>query len=107
MKNWESDNQLFEWIKEKLFTALVGDVLDKMGFFHQFLPQHIKPLSDSMVLIGRAMPVLETDVFAEKVEGSANPILNKPFGLMFEALDSLKHNDIYIGTGASYNYDTN
>lgn len=101
---WKTDNELFRQAKIELFTALVGDVLDKMGFFHQFLPQNLKPLSDRMVIIGRAMPVLEADVFAEKIVSTTNTIMENPFGLMFEALDQLQKNEVYVCTGASYNY---
>lgn len=104
MSIWKSNDELYELIKKELFTALVGDVLDKMGLIHQFLPQQIKPLSADMVVIGRAMPVLEADVFAEKLEGTANPIMGKPFGIMFEALDSLQRHEVYICSGSSYNY---
>ncbi len=104
MNLWKNDNELFKLVKDELFVALVGDVLDKMGYLHQFLPQPIKPLVPEMVVIGRAMPVLEADVYAEKLDGTANPIMAKPFGIMFEALDSLKPNDVYICSGSSYNY---
>jgi regulator of RNase E activity RraA len=98
---WKSDIELFEIAKNELFTALVGDVLDKLGYQHQFLPPAIKPLNKSMVVIGRAMPVLEADVFAESIEVSHNPLMKKPFGIMFEALDSLQKNEVYICTGSS------
>lgn len=57
-----------------------------------------------MIVFGKAMPVLETDVYGEKLTETANPYLNKPFGLMFEALDSLKEEEVYICTGSSLNY---
>jgi regulator of RNase E activity RraA len=57
-----------------------------------------------MVVIGRAMTVLEADVFGETVENSANPLMKKPFGLMLEALDDLKPNEVYICTGSSPRY---
>jgi len=104
MSLWKDDSELFKLAKNELFVALVGDVMDKMGLLHQFLPQQIKPLNSKMVVIGRAMPVLEADVFTEKLEGTANPIMAKPFGIMFEALDSLKQNEVYICSGSSYNY---
>ncbi|TGV00965.1 RraA family protein [Flavivirga rizhaonensis] len=104
MNLWKDDNELFQLAKKELFVALVGDVMDKMGLLHQFLPQQIKPLNTEMVVIGRAFPVLEADVYAEKLEGTANPIMAKPFGIMFEALDSLKKNEVYICSGSSYNY---
>jgi len=104
MSLWNTDQELFDISRKELFTALVGDVLDKMGYLHQFLPQYMKPLRNDMVVIGRAMPVLEADVFAEKLEGTANPIMAKPFGIMFEALDQLTENEVYICTGSSHNY---
>jgi regulator of RNase E activity RraA len=51
--------------------------------------------------VGRAMPVLSGDVYQEVVEGSANALSTKPFGLMLEALDDLRPNEIYLNTGSS------
>ena len=104
MKVWTDDKQLFDTARKELFTALVGDVLDKMGYQHQFLAPTIKPLRQDMVTIGRAMPVLEADVFTEKTEGTHNPLMNKPFGIMFEALDSLQPDEVYICSGSSPRY---
>jgi regulator of RNase E activity RraA len=47
------------------------------------------------------MPVLSGDVFEERVSGSANKMMEKSFGLMLEALDNLKPNEIYVNTGSS------
>ena len=102
-KTWKNDDELFALVKEKLFVALDGDILDKLGCQHQFLPAQVKPIQNQMVIIGRAMPVLEADYFDEKVEGKS-PLSSRPFGLMFEALDDLKHNEIYICTGSSPRY---
>lgn len=104
MAIWKDDRELFSIAKKELFVALVGDVLDKLNFQHQFLPPGIKPLRDDFVVIGRAMPVLEADVFEEVVEDTKNPIMKKPFGIMFEALDSLQENEVYICTGSSPRY---
>lgn len=101
---WKSDNELFKIAKKELFTALVGDVLDKLNYQHQFLSPRIKPLNKSMVVIGRAMTVLEVDVFEEVIKNSNNQMMEKPFGLMFEALDSLHENEVYICTGSSNPY---
>lgn len=101
---WKNDSELFKIAKQELFTALVGDVLDKLGYLHQFISPSVKPITKDMVVIGRAMPVLEADVFNESVEGSNNAMMKKPFGIMFEALDSLKPNDVYICSGSSPRY---
>ncbi len=98
------DTQLFAAMRNKLFTAVVGDILDTMGLLHQFLPPNIRALRDDMVTIGRAMPVLEADFFAVSEPGGHSPISAKPFGLVFEALDSLKQHEIYVASGSSPRY---
>ena len=101
MKGWKSDDELFAMARRELFTCVVGDVMDKMQLTHQYLPAAIRPLRQDMTLLGRAMPVLSGDVFQEKVEGSANALSAKSFGLMLEALDDLRPNEIYVNTGSS------
>ena len=101
MEPWATDEELFTTIRRELFTCVVGDVMDKLGLQRQFLPPQIRPLQPAMVLIGRAMPVLSVDVFEEKVKGTNNKLMEKPFGLMLEALDDLKANEVYVNTGSS------
>lgn len=104
MKFWKNDEELFQIARTELYTAVVGDIMDKLGYLTQFLPPRIQPLDSAMVAIGRAMTVLEADVFDEKPEGGQNPLLVKSFGLMLEALDDLRKDEIYICTGASPSY---
>jgi regulator of RNase E activity RraA len=101
MPLWHDDDELFALAKRELFTSVVGDVMDKLKLYHQFLPPQIRPLDASYILIGRAMPVLSGDVFEERSAGSANKLMEKSFGLMLEALDDLKANEIYVNTGSS------
>jgi len=96
-----ADDELFAIAQRELFTCVVGDVMDKLGLQHQFLPPQIQPVQRDMIVIGRAMPVLSVDVFAEKFAGSANKLMEKPFGLMLEALDDLRTNEVYVNTGSS------
>ncbi|MTI15629.1 RraA family protein, partial [Rhodobacteraceae bacterium RKSG542] len=94
-KYWSNDDELFALARKELFVALVGDILDTKGYVHQFLDPKLKPIDDHMVIIGRAMPVLEADFFGDKNKGN-NPLSEKPFGYMFEALDDLKKNEVYV-----------
>lgn len=98
-----SDAELFAAIRRELFVALVGDALDGLGFQHQFLHPSLKPIDPSMVILGRAMPVLEADFFGDTETGNNN-LSAKPFGLMFEALDDLKADEVYVCVGASHRY---
>jgi 4-hydroxy-4-methyl-2-oxoglutarate aldolase len=97
------EDAVFSNLRDKLFTAVVGDVLDKMGWRRQFLPQAIGPLKPDMKFVGRAMPVLEADIFDDSVH-SPGSVGAKPFGLMLEALDDLRPNEVYVATGGSFRY---
>src|SRR5579859_164656 len=89
------DAELFAAARRQLFVALVGDALDNFGYQHQFLHPSLKPLDPAMVVLGRAMPVLEADFYGETDAGT-NHLSAKPFGLMFEALDDLKTDEVYV-----------
>lgn len=105
MAAWKNDDELFALIRRKLYTPVVGDILDQMGYNHQFLPASIRPLTalvpPTMVepfqpdnrnkLVGWACTILENDVFCAP---------KKPFGYLTEALDQLRPNEIYVATGA-------
>ncbi len=84
------DGELFQLVKTRLYTPVVGDILDRLGFTHQFLPQPVQPLRTEMKLAGRAMPVLMIDVHGPQ---------KKPFGKLTEALDQLQPGEIYLASG--------
>lgn len=103
---WNDDDEMFSLMKTKLNTPVVGDILDQMGYCHQFLPSEIRPLealvpADAYVdrnlpdqrlkIAGYACTILENDVFGAP---------KKPFGYLTEALDQLKKNEVYVATGA-------
>ncbi len=92
MAVWNNEDEMFGLMKEKLYTPVVGDILDTLGYCHQFLPPEIRPLKDDMKLAGKAMTVLMTDVFGPQ---------KKPFGLLTEALDQLEKNEVYIAAGGT------
>ena len=108
MALWKNDEEMFALMKETLYTPVVGDILDQMGYKHQFLPAEIRPLAalapvqayikeggedNRLKLAGFACTILENDVFEEP---------KKPFGYLTEALDQLKPNEIYVATGAHH-----
>ncbi len=101
---WANETEMFAAMRRELFTAVLGDVLDALGLLHQFLPPNIQPLQADMVVLGRAMPVLEADFSAARAETGQTPLSQKPFGLLFEALDDLQPNEVYVATGGSPHY---
>jgi regulator of RNase E activity RraA len=96
---FQSDKQMISVIKQELFSAVIGDVMDKMELRHQFLPPNIQPLADHMVVVGRAMPLL-----VEDTEYDPQVPFDQAYGLLFNALDDLKPNEVYLCTGASPQY---
>jgi regulator of RNase E activity RraA len=101
MKPWNSDAELFALMRTQLFPAVVGDILDTLGFLHQFLSPQIRPLRPEMVIAGRAMPVLEANAFSARDDHGRGPLAQQPFGLLFQALDDLREHEVYVATGCA------
>jgi regulator of RNase E activity RraA len=91
---YSSDAELFRLMEDTLYSPVVGDILDLLGLFHQFLPQPIQPILTTMRIAGRAMPVQITDAWGKQ---------EFPFGRMTEALDQIQPHEIYVVTGGSQN----
>lgn len=92
MNDHKDETELFALMKDKLYTPVVGDILDGLGYYHQFLPPDIVPIKPEMKLAGKAMTVLMTDVYGPQ---------KKPFGYLTECLDQLEKNEIYLATGGT------
>lgn len=92
MKSSRLDPALFDRICRELYTPVVGDILDTMGCYHQFLPQPVRPLAPSMKVAGLACPFRFSDVDGPQ---------ESPFGLLTTALDSLQPGEVVIGAGGS------
>jgi regulator of RNase E activity RraA len=88
---WTNDSELFQLVRSTLYTPVVGDILDGLGRYHQFLPQPVQPIREDMVVVGRAMPVL-----VEEIEG---PQANR-FEQLTKALDQIEPGEVYITTEA-------
>ena len=104
MEEWKNNKELIALINDELYTAVIGDIMDKMGYYHQFLDPRIRPLKNDMKLAGRAMTVLEADVLQNDTDAGANAVLKQSFGMMLQALDDLKEDEVYICSGSSPNY---
>lgn len=88
---WANDSELFQLVRSMLYTPVVGDILDGLGRYHQFLPQPVQPIREDMVVVGRAMPVL-----VEEIEG---PQADR-FEQLTKALDQIEPGEVYITTEA-------
>lgn len=98
------DSDLFERARKTLYSAVIGDILDLLGYRHQFLPPQIEPLRMDFVVCGRAMTVLGVDDTGGEKGERHDAVLSQPFGLMLRALDDLKQDEVYVCSGASPTY---
>ena len=89
---WDNDAELFELFRNELYTPVVGDILDEIGNYHQFLPQSVQPIRITDKIVGRAMPVLMIDVYGPQ---------EHPFGKLTAALDQLEPDEIYVAGGGA------
>jgi 4-hydroxy-4-methyl-2-oxoglutarate aldolase len=98
MAQWKTDEELFALMRAQLSTCPVSDVMEQLGFLYPMLPPEIRPVRSDVVMIGRAMPVQDE---APIPYGTPARFDNKPFGLMFESIDALRPNEIYIASGGA------
>ena len=92
MPEWKTDTELFALMRDVLYTPVIGDILDQLGCYYQFLPQPIQPIREACKVAGRAMPALITDVYGPQ---------KKPFGKLTESLDQLQPGEVYVAAGGS------
>lgn len=76
-------------LADKLFCAVISDCLDQAGIWKQAFPTRIRPLDESLVMVGRARTALYMDVYAE------TPGEN-PYELEIALIDSLKPGEIPV-----------
>ena len=91
------DAGLFATIRERLFTAVIGDVMDKAGLTRQFLPAALRAIVPGTMIVGRAMPVQVADAGGPGTTGA-------PYGLTFHALDDLRPGEVYVAAGGTPDY---
>jgi regulator of RNase E activity RraA len=88
-------DQLFAQIRDRLYVAVISDVLDSLGFMHQAMAPTIRPLDESVMLLGYARTGLYHDVY-EVVEGE------NPYELEIALVDDLKPGEVpVLGCGAT------
>lgn len=68
-KRIRTETELFDKMTSRLYSPVISDILDELGFRNHTMNIDIRPLRSDMVLSGRAAPVL----MAEGRETSDNP----------------------------------
>jgi regulator of RNase E activity RraA len=85
-----ADAAIEQVVAERLYTAVIGDILDELGYVNQFLPASVRPMQPGMRVTGRAMPVQLAA--ATKVRG-------RGFDTLVAALDALQPGEVYVASG--------
>ena len=81
------DVDLFRLVEEKLYTAVVSDALDELGYRSQAMREYIRPLSPDDRFVGWARTFSYVDVFHVPAD---------PYGMEIEALDSILTGEVVI-----------
>jgi regulator of RNase E activity RraA len=80
-----------EMMKQKLYSAVLSDALDAMGYKHQSPRRQIRPMTGIDVLVGRCKTTLWADM------AHHDP---KPYDLELTAVDTCKPGDVMIAAAA-------
>lgn len=87
------DEDLLPLVAERLYSAVLADVLDRLGLRDQAMAARLRPLWPDALVVGRAHTVLTVDVYELKPD---------PYRLEIEAVDTLKPGDVLVAaTGPS------
>jgi regulator of RNase E activity RraA len=92
---FSSDEERFTLLNERLYTPVVSDILDSLGFLNQAMRHDIRPLHTDFVVVGRA----RTALWIEESKVRENPYLNE-----IRLIDSLRPGDVTVhSTDLSWN----
>ena len=87
MADFTNEQVVFDTLRDKLTTPLVGDTLDVLGFCEQVMRPEITPVYPGAVVIGRAYPIITVDIY----EPGDEFYIGLP-----ETIDCLKPGDVVV-----------
>jgi len=81
------EKEMFDLMEEKLYTGVVADILDELGYRNQAMRQDIRPIERDFVIAGRAKTILSVDVYE---------IPEDPYKMEIASIDSLKEGEVVV-----------
>ncbi len=81
--------EYYDLVEERLYTSVLADVMDDLGFRNQVMRHDIRPLYEGARIVGRAATMLVSEVFEVPAE---------PYNLELELLDSLEPGEVVVFT---------
>ena len=85
---FKDDKELFDTMEKKLYSSVISDVVDKLGYRKQAMRADINPMWPGAVVAGRAHTCLSVDIYETK---------ENHYAMEIEAVDTLKPNDVLVG----------
>lgn len=83
-----NDKQKFDIMCQKLYSGVISDTLDELGYRHQVMRENLNPIDPNWVIAGRAKTILSVDV---------HEIPKNPYDLEIAAVDSILPDEVVIG----------
>jgi regulator of RNase E activity RraA len=80
-------SEYYGHIEEKLYTAVVADVLDSLGYTNQVLRYDLRPLYPEAKMVGRAITMMTANVYE---------IPKEPYKLELALLDDIQPGNIVV-----------
>jgi 4-hydroxy-4-methyl-2-oxoglutarate aldolase len=86
---FDDDLKLFALMKEQLYSAVLCDALDQVGYRQQAMRADIRPISPDAVVVGRALTMQSVDVYEPEENEYEQEIA---------AVDSLTPGDVLVAS---------
>ncbi len=87
------DGGMYDQIEEKLYTAVLADIMDSLGYRNQVVRYDIRPIFPDAKIVGRAATMLATEV---------NAVPEEPYKLELALLDDLKPGEVVACTTQNF-----
>jgi len=85
MDRWSKE--YYDGIEKKLYTAVLADIMDRMGYWNQVMRHDIRPLYEGAQVVGRAATMLGVEV---------REVPSEPYVLEMALLDDLKPGEVIV-----------
>lgn len=89
----QSDHGLFAHLENVLYTAVISDALDDLGFRDHAMTEHLRPVGPAVKFAGWARTIACMDMYH---------VDDDPYGMEIEAIDSILPGEVVVvSTGGS------
>lgn len=85
----ETEAMLFDQLEGELYSAVISDVLDALGYRDQAMTADIRPVYAGARMVGRAHTVLSSDIYHLPA--------SDPYGMEIAAIDATPPNAVVVG----------